>query len=42
MSQSKILEQSFYPYAILLQTVPAVAVAPLIILWTMGSMRSLD
>ena len=29
MSQSKILERSFYPYAILLQTLPAVAVAPL-------------
>ena len=26
MSQSKILERSFYPYAILLQTLPAVAV----------------
>jgi len=33
MSQSKILERSFYPYAILLQTLPAVAVAPLIVLW---------
>ena len=33
MSQSKILEHSFYPYAILLQTLPAVAVAPLIVLW---------
>jgi NitT/TauT family transport system permease protein len=33
MSQSKILERSFYPYAILLQTVPVVAVAPLIVLW---------
>ena len=32
MSQSKILERSFYPYAILLQTLPAVAVAPLIVL----------
>ncbi len=33
MSQSRILERSFYPYAILLQTLPAVAVAPLIVLW---------
>ena len=33
MSQSKLLERSFYPYAILLQTVPVVAVAPLIVLW---------
>ena len=28
-----MLERSLYPYAILLQTVPVVAVAPLIVLW---------
>ena len=33
LSQSKILERSIYPYAVLLQTVPVVAVAPLIVLW---------
>lgn len=33
MSLSTILERSLYPYAILLQTVPVVAVAPLIVLW---------
>ncbi|MBR20787.1 MAG: ABC transporter ATP-binding protein [Euryarchaeota archaeon] len=33
MSVNKILERSLYPYAILLQTVPVVAVAPLIVLW---------
>ena len=33
MSLNKILERSLYPYAILLQTVPVVAVAPLIVLW---------
>lgn len=33
MSQSRLLERSFYPYAILLQTVPVVAIAPLIVLW---------
>ena len=33
MSQSKVLERSIYPYAVLLQTVPVVAVAPLIVLW---------
>ena len=32
-SQSKIIERGLYPYAIFLQTVPIVAVAPLIILW---------
>ena len=40
MSQSKILERSFYPYAILLQTLPADAVAPLIVLWFGFEMRS--
>ncbi len=33
MSQSRLLERSIYPYAVLLQTVPVVAVAPLIVLW---------
>ena len=33
LSQSKILERSIYPYAVLLQTVPVVAIAPLIVLW---------
>ena len=33
MSLNKVLERSLYPYAILLQTVPVVAVAPLIVLW---------
>jgi NitT/TauT family transport system permease protein len=33
MSLSKSLERSFYPYAVLLQTVPVVAIAPIIVLW---------
>lgn len=33
MSQSKVIERSFYPYAIFLQCVPIVAMAPVIILW---------
>lgn len=33
MSQAKILERSLYPYAVMLQTVPVVAVAPVIVLW---------
>jgi NitT/TauT family transport system permease protein len=33
LSQSRVLERSFYPYAVLLQTVPVIAVAPLIVLW---------
>ncbi len=32
-SQSRILARSLYPYAIFLQTVPIVAVAPLIVIW---------
>lgn len=32
-SQSKWIEQGLYPYAVFLQTVPIVAIAPLIILW---------
>ncbi|HLK10212.1 MAG TPA: ABC transporter permease subunit [Candidatus Binatia bacterium] len=32
-AQSRLLARSLYPYAIFLQTVPIVAVAPLIILW---------
>jgi NitT/TauT family transport system permease protein len=32
-SQSRLIRAAMYPYAIFLQTVPVVAVAPLIILW---------
>ncbi|MGB1276618.1 MAG: ABC transporter permease, partial [Nannocystaceae bacterium] len=32
-SQSKLIARSFYPYAIFLQTVPVVALAPLIVIW---------
>jgi NitT/TauT family transport system permease protein len=33
LSQSRLIERSIYPYAVLLQTVPVVAIAPLIVLW---------
>jgi len=33
MSQNKLLERSLYPYAVTLQTIPIIAVAPLIIIW---------
>ncbi|MBM74666.1 MAG: ABC transporter ATP-binding protein [Proteobacteria bacterium] len=33
MSQSKAIEASLYPYALFLQCVPVVAIAPLFILW---------
>jgi NitT/TauT family transport system permease protein len=32
-SQSRIIERSLYPYAIFLQTVPIVAIAPVIVMW---------
>jgi NitT/TauT family transport system permease protein len=32
-TQSKWVERSFFPYAVMLQTTPIVAIAPLIILW---------
>ena len=33
MSQAKVIERSLYPYAVMLQTVPVVAIAPVIVLW---------
>lgn len=33
MAQSKWIEKSLYPYAIVLQTIPLAAIAPLIIIW---------
>lgn len=33
MAQAKLLERSLYPYAIFLQTVPIIAIAPIIVLW---------
>lgn len=33
LSTSRLLERSLYPYAILLQTIPVIATAPLIIIW---------
>ncbi|XQQ05870.1 MAG: ABC transporter permease [Leptolyngbya sp. IPPAS B-1204] len=32
-TQNKWIERSFFPYAVLLQTTPIVAIAPLIIIW---------
>ena len=40
MSQAKWLERSLYPYAVMLQTVPVVAVAPVIVLWFGYNQRS--
>ena len=39
-SQSALIRRSFFPYAIFLQTVPIVAIAPLIMLWSGPGFRS--
>lgn len=39
-AQSRVIQRSFFPYAIFLQTVPIVAVAPLIILWVGPGVKS--
>lgn len=41
MSQAKWVERSAYPYAIFLQTVPIVAIAPIIILWFEAGRQSI-
>jgi NitT/TauT family transport system permease protein len=33
LATSKIVEKSVYPYAIILQTIPIVAIAPIIVIW---------
>ena len=32
-SQSRLLERTLYPYAVILQVTPVVAIAPLIVIW---------
>lgn len=39
-AQSPAIRRSFYPYTILLQTVPIVAIAPLILMWFGSGIRS--
>lgn len=39
-AQSPVVRRSFYPYALILQTVPIVAVAPLILMWFGSGLRS--
>jgi NitT/TauT family transport system permease protein len=40
LSLSRMLERSLYPYALFLQTVPIVAVAPLLVLWFGPGLRA--
>lgn len=39
-SQSRTIARSLYPYAIFLQTVPIIAIAPLVIIWSGPGFRS--
>ena len=41
MTQSKLIERSLYPYAIMLQTIPVVAIAPLIVIYVKTDMIQL-
>jgi NitT/TauT family transport system permease protein len=40
LASSRLLERAFYPYAVFLQTVPIVAVAPLLVLWFGPGLRA--
>jgi NitT/TauT family transport system permease protein len=40
MSQSRLIERSLFPYAVLLQTIPIVAIAPLIVIWFGAGMNA--
>ena len=40
LSTSKVIERGLYPYALFLQTVPIVAVAPLLVLWFGAGLRA--
>lgn len=40
-SQSSLLRVAFYPYVIFLQTVPIVAIAPLLIIWSGNNFRTI-
>jgi NitT/TauT family transport system permease protein len=40
LSSSRVLERALYPYALFLQTVPIVAVAPLLVLWFGPGLRA--
>jgi NitT/TauT family transport system permease protein len=41
LASSKLIEKSVYPYAIILQTIPIVAVAPLIVIWFDAGMNAI-
>jgi NitT/TauT family transport system permease protein len=41
LAGSKVIERSVYPYAIILQTIPIVAIAPLIVIWFDAGMNAI-
>jgi len=41
LASSIVLERSIYPYAIILQTIPVVAVAPLVVIWFGAGYKSI-
>lgn len=41
LALSKTIEKSIYPYAVILQTIPIVAVAPIIVIWFGAGMNSI-
>ncbi|WP_078393973.1 ABC transporter permease [Shouchella patagoniensis] len=41
MASSEWVERSFYPYAVILQTIPVVAVAPIIVIWLGSGMSAI-
>jgi NitT/TauT family transport system permease protein len=40
LSSSRLLERALYPYAVFLQTVPIVAIAPLLVIWFGPGLRA--
>ena len=41
LASSKVLERSLLPYAVLIQTTPIVAIAPIIVIWLGAGLRSI-
>jgi NitT/TauT family transport system permease protein len=40
LSSSRLLERAFYPYTVFLQTVPIIAIAPLLVIWFGPGLRA--
>ncbi|ACT04738.1 ABC transporter permease [Paenibacillus sp. JDR-2] len=41
LASSKLIERSIYPYAIIMQTIPIVAIAPIIVIWFGAGMNAI-